>query len=197
MAHFLKKQKLFAIRFLCQLYVTKKFHDICTRMYQNGFHRFENHCCCCCCCGCQCPWGTKYSHFGSKIGTFLQFLAKCRETWCCDVRGPNRHSRVGTGCLKCHHRRTCKRRGWHRRRRPCHWSSPKCGSGSKIIKLFPPKPVWPDLAKFGHFGKKIKCLATIEGLFSIRHGLKPTLANVKYYCANFPGWKWPNIEQVI
>ena len=53
---------------------------------------------------------------------------------------------------------------------------------------------WQNLATLS---KKIKCLATIEGLFSIHHGLKPTLANVKYYCANFPSCKWSNIGHII
>ena len=41
------------------------------------------------------------------------------------------------------------------------------------------RPVWPDLAKFGHFGKILKVIGQLlKALFTIWQNLQPTLANI-------------------
>ena len=53
--------------------------------------------------------------------------------------------------------------------------------------------VWPDLAKFCHFGKISSKI--FDSLFLIWQNAEPTLENLGHYGANFYYCKWPNIEK--
>ena len=58
------------------------------------------------------------------------------------------------------------------------------------------EPVWPDLVKFWHFGKK---LSFWPFLVSIKHLAKNKLrlAKILFYLATFHNCKWPNVESII
>ena len=58
------------------------------------------------------------------------------------------------------------------------------------------EPVWPDLVKFWHFGKK---LSFWPFLVSIKHLAKNklSLAKILFYLATFHNCKWPNVESII
>ena len=61
-----------------------------------------------------------------------------------------------------------------------------------------PKPMWPDLTKFWHFGKMFNiCWQFLEGLFSVWHSFRPTLADFKCRWANGQNlaiWShWPKL----
>ena len=53
--------------------------------------------------------------------------------------------------------------------------------------------VWPDLAKFCHFGKTLQ----VFGLFLIWQNAEPTLANLWHYWANFHCCKWSYLKNNI
>ena len=56
-------------------------------------------------------------------------------------------------------------------------------------------PVWPDLAKFRHFGKNFQVVDQfLMVYFVFGKNNEPTLANLWQYWANFHCCKWPNIE---
>ena len=56
--------------------------------------------------------------------------------------------------------------------------------------------VWPDLAKFCHFGKKCTSPSQMfDSLFLIWQNAEPTLANLWHYLANFHCCKWPHFEK--
>ena len=56
--------------------------------------------------------------------------------------------------------------------------------------------VLPDLAKFRHFGKKIKVLGNFLAFIQYRETLKSTLAINLQYWAYYNCSKQPNIEQI-
>ena len=56
--------------------------------------------------------------------------------------------------------------------------------------------MWPDLAKFRHFGKILKVFGKhLKALFTIWQNFEPTLANILCYATNLYPYKWPNIEK--
>ena len=74
-----------------------------------------------------------------------------------------------------------------------------CYSKKLVLGFLPVQPVWPDLAKFRHFGKILEDFGSLlKGRFSIWQKFEPTLANLLCYWANFSVvGKQPNIEKVI
>ena len=64
-------------------------------------------------------------------------------------------------------------------------------------KLSRSRVVWPDLAKFCHFGIALKTWPFWKCSFSIWKHFVLTLANFKCSWAIFQCFKWPNIKQII
>ena len=68
----------------------------------------------------------------------------------------------------------------------------------KITQKSVLKRVWPDLAKFRHFGKIKKAKGQFwNDLFSIWQKFEPIFSNFKWLLANFHWSKRPNIQQII
>ena len=65
-----------------------------------------------------------------------------------------------------------------------------------VAACYESRAVWPDLAKFCHFGnKKITPWQFLEGLFSLWQYFEPNLANFYASGQIFICLKWPNIEK--
>ena len=57
------------------------------------------------------------------------------------------------------------------------------------------RSIFSSVTRFGKIKKSFYPL--LEQLFSIWKNCEPTMANISYLWANFPCYKWPNIEIII
>ena len=68
--------------------------------------------------------------------------------------------------------------------------------GASTFSWFDRRAVWPDLAKFRHFGKILKVFGQLlKALFTIWQNFVPSLTNILCYLDKLPPYKWSNIEK--
>ena len=68
--------------------------------------------------------------------------------------------------------------------------------GASTFSWFDRRAVWPDLAKFRHFGKILKVFGQLlKALFTIWQNFVPSLTKILCYWEKLPPYKWSNIEK--